>query len=39
MSKQVKYNSSQIMFEFSLNNNILTKNIYFIVNIDIEIKS
>ena len=28
----------EIMLEFNLNNNIWTKNIYFIVNIDLEIK-
>ena len=36
MSKQVEYNSSQILLEFNLNNNILFKNICFFVNIVIE---
>ena len=35
MSKQVKYNSSQILLEFNLNN-IWFKNICFFVNIVIE---
>ncbi len=36
MSKKVKYNYSQILLEFNLNNNIGSKNIYFFVNIVIE---
>ena len=33
MSKQVKYDSSQILLEFNLNNNTWFKNISFFVNI------
>ena len=36
MSKQVKYNSSQILLEFNLNNNIWFKNFSFFVSILIE---
>ena len=36
MSKKVKYNYSQILLEFNLNNNIRSKNICFFVNIVIE---
>ena len=36
MSKQVKHNSSQILLEFNLNNNIGSKNFCFFVSILIE---
>lgn len=36
MSKQVKYNSSQILLEFNLNNNIRSKNFCFFISIVIE---